>query len=97
MEQCFEAWLRISTTAAPYQEARELVGRSWFQQQLVREAFAQVLSTRFKAVPPTLQELLRDLFTGLGQTKVVEDGIHQVSLAASDAPNKQLGARRKWE
>eukprot|EP00974_Lingulodinium_polyedra_P087369 8468919-Lingulodinium_polyedra.AAC.1 len=74
-----------------------MLRRSWFQGQLVREVFAQVLAVGFKEVPPAVGSVLRQAFGGIGQSKVVEDGIKVISQAVDGAPNKRLGARGKWQ
>ena len=34
--------------------------------------------------------------SGIGQTKIVEDGINELLLAAHTQSSKRLGAREKW-
>eukprot|EP00974_Lingulodinium_polyedra_P051933 4995146-Lingulodinium_polyedra.AAC.1 len=97
MQDCYKGWQALSKLSGPPEEIRAMLRRSWFQQLLVKETFAHLLATGFdRELPPALKELLGSAFSGIGQSKVVEDGIKVISEAASANPNKKLGARQKW-
>eukprot|EP00974_Lingulodinium_polyedra_P002931 273648-Lingulodinium_polyedra.AAC.1 len=75
MQQCFEAYQRLCSEPSLPAAAREVKERSWFQHQLVKEVFAHALAAEWPTVGPMLAQILERAFTGLGQTKVVEDGV----------------------
>eukprot|EP00974_Lingulodinium_polyedra_P001152 110319-Lingulodinium_polyedra.AAC.1 len=69
MKQCYQAWLTMSAAHAPVKELREMLARSRFQQQYVREVFAHCVANDFQEVSQELRAILRGVFQGIGQTK----------------------------
>ena len=97
MEQCYTAWLRLEEEKLPVAEVRDMLRRSWFQGQFVKEIFTGVLAVGFKEVPAEVGTVLRQALGGIGQSKVVDDWIKFISQAAEASANKRLGARGKWQ
>ena len=96
LEHCYSSWLRVSCSKGQTAELRQILWRSGFHQQLVREVFGHLVSTKFEEVSPTLKELLSGAFRGIGQSKLIEDGIKAVSEAADKTQHKKLAARETW-
>eukprot|EP00974_Lingulodinium_polyedra_P081458 7888285-Lingulodinium_polyedra.AAC.1 len=48
MKECYEAWLRFSGEVGPLAAVREILGRSWFHFQFVREVFAHCVAADFQ-------------------------------------------------
>lgn len=93
---CFDGYHKVKSTVAPSSELEKMIGRSWFEWQLVRDVLALLWVGRFEDVVPLLQELLDQCFRGLGQTKAVEDGMKVMRTAENVSANKKVGCRAKW-
>lgn len=98
MKECYNAWQKAVNSANKTEDLRKLLERSWFHHQLVRIIFALALAADWQTpLCSCLHAILEDLFCGIGQTKVVEDGNKVVSLASEGSASKRLGARTKWQ
>eukprot|EP00974_Lingulodinium_polyedra_P017179 1666312-Lingulodinium_polyedra.AAC.1 len=75
LKTSYEAWQRMRQVDGQPEELRTMLKESWFHQQLVKEVMAHLVQSDFREVPPAVTDLLTSCFRGLGQSKVIEDGI----------------------
>ena len=96
MESIFDTW-QAAMAQGRDKELQTKLDRSFMNWEVVKHMYRLAKNTGFKECSPAMQAMCEDMFKGLGQTKVLEDGMGQFRRAeGKESENKFFTMAHMW-